>query len=257
MSVVWLHEARTEDGQRFRIGRDGPTRIAEWESLLRVEVPEDGPPRVESEEDSLTTRKLHRGAVPALLGHLDGHLHWHASACVRRRGSALLVLGDAGAGKSTLVAGLCGAGAAYLADDVAGVEQGARGWLVRRCEDRHALRVDMAAQVFGHTGTTKTVFVPHRLRTRAKLGLVVALSTGPELSLYELSMRQKVQLLSRHLVRFALDDERRLQRDLDVVLTLVASVPVCSLVCPRPFEDWDGLTRLLDEKLRGDLEGPP
>lgn len=256
MNVEWLHEARSDEGGRFRIGRRGDTRIAEWDGTLLLEVGPDGAVRIEADE-SLATAKLRTGAVPALVGHLTGHLHWHAAACTWARGGAIVVLGDAGAGKSTLVAGLCAeTGASFLADDVASLEPVANGWEVQRREKNHAMRPDMALEIFGHEGANKALFSPERTRRRAPLGLAVSLETGSELALQEMHGRQKVQLLTRNLVRFALDDAARLQRDLDVVLRIASEVPMYSLVRPRPFSDWRGLARLLRSQLRGELGAP-
>lgn len=255
MKMVWLHEARSDEGARFRIGRRGDTRIAEWEHILRVEIGSDGQARIEAAEESLGTEKLRAGAVPALLGHLSGDLHWHAAACAWRRGPALVVLGDAGAGKSTLVAGLCNeAGASFLADDVAAIAPEGMRWEVRRRETRHAMRPDMAAKLFGHDGARKALFAPDRVRRRARLALIIGIEQGPALVLQRMQPRQKVQLLTRHLVRFAIDDPDRLQRDLDVVLRIASEVPMYSLVRPAVFSDWSELAGLLRPHLRGVLK---
>ena len=258
MTIEWLHEARSDDGQRFRIGRRGHTWIAEWDGLLRLEAEAGREPRIEARSESLTVGKLRQGAVPALLGHLEGPLHWHASACAWGSGPAVLFLGDAGAGKSTLVAGLCAhTGAAFLGDDVAAIAPEATGFWVRRREDRHALRSDMAASLFGHESPAKSLFDTTDARDRAPLGMIVSLSVGDTLALRPLAMRRKVQVLTHNLVRFALDDGARLQRDLDLVMALVAEVPVYSLVCPRPLSAWGEVARLLGAGLRGDLVPGP
>lgn len=254
MSTVWLHEVCSEEGLRFRIGRRGATRIAEWDGLLRLEAEEGQPPRIEASGQSLAVRKLRQGAVPALLGHLNGRLHWHGAACAWARGASILALGQAGAGKSTLVAGLCGAtGASFLSDDVAAIAPAVAGWELHRSEDKHAMRADMAVRIFGHTTQKKALFAPSRMRKRARLGAIVSLQPGALLALEPLRSREKLRILNQNLVRFALDDEARLQRDLDVVIALAEQVPVYSLVCPRPFDDWHALADLLRPRLRGVL----
>ena len=254
MKTEWLHEVRSATGQRFRIGRSGEIRIAEWDDLLRLEVDAAGVSTVAAAEETLGVRKLRAGAVPALVGHLTGHLHWHAAACCWPASSAVMVLGDAGAGKSTLVAGLCNEGAAsFLADDIAHVKATETGWEAWRCEENHAMRPDMASALFGHAGRDKAVFAPTRIRRRAPLGMILGLEIGDDFALRAVPARQKVQLLTRNLVRFALDDPQLLRRDLDVVLRLAAEVPVYSLVRPRVFTDWAGLADLLRPRLRGVL----
>jgi hypothetical protein len=255
VTVAWLHEVRSAEGLRFRIGRRAEVRIAQWDGMLRLEVGPDGPPIVAVERESLGVEKLRHGAVPALLGHLTGNLHWHAAACCWPNEASVMVLGDAGAGKSTLVSGLCNeAGACFLADDVLLVEASKTGWESRRREEKHAVRPDMAALLFDHVARDKALFAPSRVRRRAPLGMIVGLAVGDDFALREISARQKVQLLTRNLVRFALDDPDLLQRDLDVVLRLAAEVPVYSLVRPRAFSDWKGLAGLLRPRLRGVLK---
>lgn len=255
MSVLWLHETQADDGQKFRIGRREQIWIAEWDGLLRLEAEPGLEPRVAASSDSLSVQKLRRGAVPALLGHLTGQLHWHASACAWEKGPAVLVLGAAGAGKSTLVAGLCAhTEAAFLGDDVAAVARAPAGWAVGRTEDKHAMRPDMASTLFGHVSAVKSLFEATHLRDDASLGMIVSLVVGDALALRPLSVRRKVQILTHNLVRFALDDAWRLARDLDVVMALVAEVPMYSLVCPRPFSEWEKAARLLVAGLHGDLE---
>lgn len=251
MTLIWLHEAHAPDGQMFRIGRRGETRIAEWDGILRLEVDADGTARVSAFAESLAVEKLKRGAVPALLGHLDGTHYWHASACQLPGLAAVAVVGEAGAGKSTLTAGLClQAGASFVADDVAAFTPAAGAMTVQGTEQHHALRPDMAQALFGHEGATKALFEADRVTAAAPLGLIVLLEIGESLELRELPPRAKVIALTRHLVRFALDDPERLRRDLDVVLHVATTAPMYSLVRPPAFHDWEHLARLLEAQLR-------
>jgi hypothetical protein len=61
------------------------------------------------------------GPVLALLLHQRGYLVLHASA-VAREGSAIVFLGEKGAGKSTTAAALCAGGYQLLADDLVALE---------------------------------------------------------------------------------------------------------------------------------------
>ncbi len=253
--VRWLHEAVSAEGRRFRIGARAATRIAEWVDLLRVEVTSRGQVRVHCPNESLTSRKLRQGAVPALLGHLTGHLHWHAAACaLPSAAGAVLFLGDAGAGKSTTVAGLGTVGAAFLGDDVVHLHRRRARWVAVRCENRHAIRADVARMLFGTDARTKSLFVPERKARSAPLAAIVELEVGDSLELRRLSKRRSVRVLLRHLVRFALDDLERIQRDLDVVLAILEEVPVYTLVRPKKLQDWARLASLLEAAARGVLD---
>ncbi len=250
-TTIWLHEARSDEGARFRIGRRGDTRIAEWDGLLRLEVPVRGAPRIVAKAESLATQKLREGAIPALLGHLSGVLHWHAAACAWPDRRAVVVLGPSGAGKSTLAAGLGTVGAAFLADDVCAVALRGGAWTAARTETRHAIRPDVVPLLYGTKASTKALFAPERMRACAPLGALLRLEVGPELALREVPPRQRVQLLQQNLIRFALDDSFRLERDLDVVLALAQQVPMYTLVRPAMFTEWARLRDLLRSPTHG------
>lgn len=253
--IRWLHEAVSAEGRRFRIGTRGGTRIAEWEDLLRLEAPRSGRVRVYCTHESLASRKLRQGALPALLGHLTGNLHWHAAACsLPRGGGAVMFLGDAGAGKSTMVAGLGSIGAAFLGDDVVGVRRHRERWAAFRSESRHAIRADVVPMLYGTVARTKSLFVPERKVRSAPLAGIFELEVGETLELRAPSWRLAVRAMLRHLVRFALDDAERAQRDLDAVLAILEAVPMYTLVRPRRFEDWELLADLLEAAPRGVLK---
>lgn len=250
-----LHESRGEGDLVFRISREGAGYCAEWAGLLRLEVEEGHAPRITRAGDAVSVQKLEQGAVPALLGHLEGALHWHASAVAYPEGRAVVFMADAGTGKSTLAAALCARGAQFLGDDIVQIrpEQNAPPRCLRR-ETRHALRPDMAALLYGAEHFGKAVFDADALGTEAPLGAIVQLRTGTTPSLQALGARDRVALLLRHLVRFALDDEVRLRRDLDVCVAIGEAVPMYNLVVPRHLDlRAEPLHTLLGTELHGVL----
>lgn len=71
--------------------------------------------------DPAELRLFTLGSAWAALGYLRGYAMWHGS-CVQRGEGAVLVCGEAGAGKSTLAAALVARGAALVADDLSRVD---------------------------------------------------------------------------------------------------------------------------------------
>lgn len=253
-SLEVLHESRAEDGTCFRITRLPQGYRAEWSRLLRLDADQAGQELArERYGDVQSTRKLEQGAVPGLLGHLQGALHWHAAAVCWARTPALMLLGDSGAGKSTLAAALCVQGARFLGDDVVHVDA-QEGWQCVRREERHAIRPDMARVLFDARQRKKALFDAENMASRAPLGVIAQVVRGSALRFEPLSARARVALLLRHLVRFALDDPARLGRDLEVCLALAASVPMYTLVVPSLADlSTERLARLLRRELRGVL----
>lgn len=138
-NVAWLagdHDAPARVGQ----SQTGDL-VIEWFDLARLTVsPRTGERKFEpvAELDEAVVRKLERGLARAIAEYLRGAMVFHAAA-VSWAGRGLLILGGAGAGKSTTAALLCARGAALLADDCAvGVVEGGR-FMLEPMEDRHWL----------------------------------------------------------------------------------------------------------------------
>jgi hypothetical protein len=123
-NVDWRHEVTFPEGS-FRWGRLEDDFIAEWPDVLVLRTSGAGVVEEIWTGDGIRPswiEKLKRGAAAAFVRAVRGGLSWHAAA-VACSGEGLLLLGDSGAGKSTVAYGLCeGHGAALLADDVAAVD---------------------------------------------------------------------------------------------------------------------------------------
>jgi hypothetical protein len=105
-------------GMRFVVDAGGRHVWAEWY----------GTPRVRSDADAAS---ILLGPVLGGLLRLRGTVSLHGSV-VEVGGSAVVLLGEKGAGKSTLAAALAASGAAVLADDVAALaESPDGGWIAQ------------------------------------------------------------------------------------------------------------------------------
>jgi hypothetical protein len=241
-AIDWSHDFQEGGVIKCRFGRRGRWLIAEWPELARLTcdetgsqmelVPCDGaPPR--------TLAKL-RGVVTVLVGDLRGGLGVHASAVALGR-RAVILLGEANAGKSTAAAELClRHRGRLLADDVSLLEDRRSLVHVVPSEQRHyltpeagrVLGVRVSRSRLGPKG--KAAVVPTRLARRSyPLSLAVVLRFDDSLSgavRTPLRGAQAVLRVLSSLYRFDLRDRRD---ELERVSHVYAQAPVVEIARPR------------------------
>jgi hypothetical protein len=224
------------------MGRQGKSLVAEWPRLARLTCDEDGTQVRLTPSAGASPRSLMklRGVVKALLADLRGGLGIHASA-VAVRSSAVLLLGESGAGKSTTAAELClHHGARLLADDAAWLDERNGVVQVVPSEDRHyltresgdALGVRLRSadlQEAGKAGVRSARTATRRVR----LGLVVSLhfdDTLTEAVSRRLSGAEAAFRVLGAMFRFDVDDRRE---ELDRVMRLYEQAPFLEIARPR------------------------
>jgi hypothetical protein len=135
-SVEWRHEVTFPEGS-FRWGRLETDFVAEWPGVLALRARVDGSVEEVWTRHGIPTAwvdKLKGGAAAAFVRAVRGGLSWHAAA-VTVGTDAFLILGDSGAGKSTVAYNLCHHhGATLLADDVAALNATPQGIVVEPTE---------------------------------------------------------------------------------------------------------------------------
>lgn len=241
MSMVWL--AETLDGGRpvFRIGRDGDQMVAEWAGLATLIVDRAATnPRFQPQRgaDPTLVAKLQAGGVHALLRHLRGGLTFHASA-VATGGGALALIGDPGAGKSTLAFALAASemhSFALLSDDCLAVDRDL------------ALPTESIAWLDGAARTAlalpsskgKAPVKPQRVADRpGPLRSIVQLAFADTIRVTQLRGAAAAAVLGRALIRFVLDEPEVHRADMDRLVALFAQVPLVELARPKGLEHLD------------------
>ncbi|MFD2239261.1 serine kinase [Aureimonas populi] len=191
---------------------EGRSHILRWRSVGAFMIADDRTILVDPAEgvDPRLIAFPLLGPVLALLLHRRGRLVLHASA-VEIEGRAVVLMGDKGAGKSTLAGALVSAGHRLLTDDVLvlaptggggkPVVEAAAGQLKLHHESRAAISLAGSRMVDAdlHPSITKR---QHRLggvfRTdAAPLGALLTLGRGPQLHLERLARAEALQALIR------------------------------------------------------------
>ncbi len=117
--VEWLHQLREGDAPSYRMGRQGPSLVAEWAGARVACDPDGSNVRVSAVAGGRRPREKSRALALALVGDLKGGLALHASS-VALGTRCVAILGESEAGKSTAAAELClRYGGLLLSDDVA------------------------------------------------------------------------------------------------------------------------------------------
>lgn len=121
MTTRWLHEDVQSGVVTYRLGRDGEAIVAEWRDLATYRS--DRSPRFVASDraDPIRVGKIEAGAARALDRALDGRWSLHGAAFAIE-GEGVLLVGESGAGKSTIAAACVAAGGELLADDIAFVD---------------------------------------------------------------------------------------------------------------------------------------
>lgn len=255
----WLAHYEKDGELFFRIGRAGPDVVAEWLGIGRLVARRDGSThRLERhpDADSREFAKIERGGVQLLLRHLAGKLALHGAA-VESQGRAVVLLGRATQGKSTLAAALCTReDVALLADDAVALDRSGASYVVRALERLHWLDaaarralgdlnndvecpVSSGARVAGDVDLeggypAKAPIAAARVGAHGELVAFVDLvfTDGPT-RLVRSSPLEAMAALVPQAVRFVLDDPDVQKRELEALGTLVDVVPVLRLERPR------------------------
>ena len=122
--VAWQRTIAHED-KTFRWGRIGLDYVGEWLGLLLLRLDANGEMKTvmgAPDASQATFEKITHGEGAAFARFIRGKVSLHASA-VEIDGAAMVLVGESGAGKSTVAFWLCAShGAALLADDIAGLD---------------------------------------------------------------------------------------------------------------------------------------
>ncbi len=248
MTVSWLAESFDGDIVTARVGRDAESMVAEWPGLAKLSVRRDGTDvqfQPSASAAAVDIAKLQQGALPLLLAHLRGDIPLHASA-IAIGGRAVVFLGGAGDGKSTLAAALCEReGASLLGDDAVVIVRSGDSFDVLALDESHWLDVP-AARAVGRSagGPFREGKAPFERRPRAAdrvpLARVVTLAfDGREDSLIRLeavSGCDAVAALLSQLTRFVVDEPHVARRDIDALAELIDQTPVLRFHRPRKLD---------------------
>lgn len=233
----WVTSARDGSAHHFRFGRFADFRV----SPVRIEVAPRG--RVTG---PMLRHLLLDQALPLALAS-GGALVLHASAVVID-GRAVLFVGEAGAGKSTMAAFLVRAGARVLADDGVLIEERGDGALeavpsypgLRLLPDAFAAAALDAGQPAGDQAARKRRVVvsarPGMFQSSpAPLGRVYVLAEGTDLALSRVTRRDAAMALVRHAYRPGTEDRPGLRRQFDAIARSAAGLDLWTLQRPRSF----------------------
>lgn len=261
--VRWLAESHIDGELSARVGRRGDQLVAEWPDQARLTVKRDGTDArfvPDPTADPTEVEKLRRGAVRLLLTHLAGGIPLHASA-VAVDGAAVVFVGGAGHGKSTLAAAFCEIlGASLLGDDAVTIERSGDGYDVVALEENHWLDA-AAARALGRPDDVGEEKVPLPTRradvARAPLVMIAHLvfdapgerSESEGARLVPVLGLDAVSGLLAQLTRFVFDDPEIARRDLRSLAGLVDRTAIVRLERPRRLD----LLRETAELVAGDL----
>ncbi|MFO0739444.1 MAG: hypothetical protein U0270_26335 [Labilithrix sp.] len=256
-SERWLGEAHINGRVVARIGRLEDRLIAEWLGIGRLEVSKDGSDAhfdPLASADPRQVEKIREGAVLLLLRSLHGKIGLHGSA-IALGNAALVFVGQAGAGKSTLAAAFCKEqGASLLADDAVALEHD-DSWSVLASERLHFLdAAALAALSLPSVGpplaTQKHAITAPRLRERATLKAIMSLCFDPACNtpaLRRLGAIDGLQALVPQTIRFAIDEPSFQRREFEELSNLLITTPVFELTRPPSFRHLDATIELIHD----------
>jgi hypothetical protein len=263
MAVDWTFRYPRVGPVRFRIGREGDFLVAEWTDGGTLRANASGtwhcltPPEGSDPEEFAQRIGLH---VEALLRHLRGGTTLHASSA-GMAGTAIALLGDTMAGKSTLAAQLCeDPRVEFFADDATVLSFEPARIHVVQSETTHDLRPDVASAMGIQTSDERKVQAASKRQAReaARLGAMVALTFDASVSEPQLARLRGVEafsILSLSLSRFALDVSDILRHELDQLARLIREVPLFELRRPPGLEHLHTSHPLVLELLEAAAEG--
>lgn len=233
----WVTSAREGAAHHFRFGRFAEFRV----SPMLIEMAPRG--RV---ADTTLRHLLLDQALPLALAS-TGALVLHASA-VLLGSRAVLFVGSAGAGKSTMAAVLARSGTPVLADDGVLIRERDDGGLeavpsypgLRLLPDASAATALDAPPARGGVASRKRRVVasaqPGLFRsTPAPVGRVYLLAEGPDVEMQRITRRDAAIAVVRHAYRPGTDDRAGLRQQLDTIARCTSGLDVWTLRRPRDF----------------------
>jgi hypothetical protein len=209
-------------------------------------------------------------ALPLVLA-AQGHLVVHASA-VLLEGRATLLVGEAGAGKSTLAAALGAQGGIVLADDGVLIRESPAGLDVIPSYAGSRLHADSAAAVGAvgaETGSIAEYSVKRRFapppdppspRGPFALGpvyIIEAAGEGTDLHIAPLSRRDATVALLHHAYRADLADRSALRAQFDTLSEWSSRLGAWRVSVPRQLDQVTAVAAALAAHARGPLPGEP
>lgn len=198
------------------------------------------------------------GSAWGALGYQRGFAMWHGSA-VERDGRAILFCGDSGAGKSTMAAALCQAGARLVADDLSRIEPAAGGVLIYPS----SARIKLWREAIDHLGWQDRILQRDYYRddkfhcsangapptdTPIAVAALVSLEEGETTSLERLHGREALGVTLRQtMYRPEMVDALGLWGEQGALASrIVADCPAYRLIHPKSYSTIDGVCRAVE-----------
>lgn len=243
--IVWQHNVERDGVIAYRMGRQGRRFVAEWPKLARLTCSPEGRDARLQALAGAARRKVAKlqGVVKALLVDLQGGLGIHAAAVVVQR-SAILLVGESGAGKSTTAAELClHRGARMLADDAAVLEWRRSSMWVLPSEGCHFLSAESSnalgvrPRIFPDPGDKSSVPSVRVGSHASPLALIVRLRFDDSLRMPRLQPvagADAARCVLGSMFRFDVNDRRD---ELDRVIRLYEQTPFVEIARPRSSPD--------------------
>ncbi len=246
-AVDWLAEFAPGGEVAFRIGRSGDDVVAEWLGIVRLVARRDGSHARMEPAEGARQRDVDRvtnGSAVLLLRELRGQVALHGAA-VGLGENAVVLLGRSGMGKSTLAAALCrDPRVTLLADDAVALDRSVEGgWAISPIDRHHWLDADAVAALDAtplDTISVKAPVVPPRLgaKTTRVVGFLdlTWIETG-KARVTRIRGVDAMCALVPQAVRFILDEPARQRRELEVLASIVESIPIYRLERVRRLDD--------------------
>ncbi|MBX7526252.1 HPr kinase/phosphorylase [Qipengyuania vesicularis] len=198
------------------------------------------------------------GSAWGALGYQRGFAMWHGSA-VERDGRAILFCGDSGAGKSTMAAALCQAGAKLVADDLSRIEPAAGGVLIHPS----SARIKLWREAIDHLGWQDRILQRDYYRddkfhcsangapptdTPIAVAALVSLEEGEATWLERLHGREALGVTFRQtMYRPEMVDALGLWGEQGALASrIVADCPAYRLIRPKSYSTIDGVCRAVE-----------
>ncbi len=254
--IVWMPAS---DGAT-RLGLRGSDEIVvEWTGVGRLVASRTGRGHTFMPVPGLTSEwveKFERTHVAGCLRYLSHRLSLHGAA-VRFGDCVVALLGDSGAGKSTMAAALAGLGGALVADDLVALEWSTAGvplvspsgdavWLLDDAARHFALEVDRRGRKVRHAVAAASEV--------ARLGVIVVLMFDDNVSgpvIERLAGVEAFTALSRAHVCYVTEHPAEATEHLQERARLAAAARLVAFRRPRDLAMLDAGAKLIVESIRG------
>jgi hypothetical protein len=260
--VRWLREFERDGAVSCRVGRVDGDLIAEWPGWAELRASRSGDRFelvVAEGADPALADKFYRGLANAFVRHARGEITLHGSA-VARRGSAVVLIGEGGDGKSSLASAACrSAGVELVSDDAAAIALDGDAVFIEP-SDRVCWLTGDALEAAGvrDAHSHKVACAPARCAIApARVVAIVKLTFDESARAPELRPVAGVRVfetLARSLFRFVVDEPDVDVRDFQRLARIAESVRAYELKRPRDIEMQSdaasAILQLLDESER-------